>query len=1792
MKTFALFISCLLFAQNLLALNLSATSQISTCSSNGTITATATGGTAPFLYILSGATSGVSPTVSGSYTFSNLQPGNYTVNVIDNDSATATTTISVGGTYQEPTLSCAVNNCSITGTVISGGLPPFTYAISSNGGNSFSLPQTSNVFSGLANGNYVIRVYDSCQNFYPCYAQVIMPFFYFPNYTCSMSGNAEIVVIDTLSMAGAAPFTFTCITGTDTIVNNTGVFSNLAYCDHYVFIADACGRSTSYTIPPCNSFPFYSQIICRNCDAGTLTVEASGGLAPYTYSYQMPTGGYLVNNTGDFSGLPTYLNCYQVEIGDACGRHITQLVSGLEDDYTLDYSCPWSGNVNIYAIPTTCANWVQNYPNNMFPITVTCTSVTPNISITQNSNWGLAQFTGLPLGNHDFTLTDACGEQQHIAVIISPPTLYLYYNSCDSIVVHTFFGNVTYNLYNANGTQLLASNTTGEFGGLTLGKYLVKAFIPDCGEVSLLVTLNLLLNVSNDCTNFTATSLCNSGVVHFELFKKNPVTNVFSLVNSLYSNTGLYSYSNLIQSSYYQLVATDTTTGVFIIYNFYVSPFTLDVSVNCNTVSISPSYPYGNLYSIVDINGNLILLDTLNHYSNLPAGGYYLTGSHNGCINSTQIFFSILDTMPVYCLRPAAYLLNGVAMAGWDLLLDVDYTNSFGWGTLRDSLGNSAYSCWDNGGMVFCSLASGTYTLTTNCLSVNINIPQPIIPNFQVNSIAVCPNLGKISISDYYSIAQWDSIGTAMGYDICAATSYFELYRNGNLVGNTNASPTGTTTFSNLQLGLTYTLFVYPYWGINCGFPSPIDTFYITLPYYARPDLTATYGAICAGSPTASIVASVMGGSPPYTFQIINPPINNPIITTNNNCTFANLSAGNYTIQVYDNCGISSDFSTSVGGLAFVPQYTRYCNGTLQLYAPNISNATYTWTDANGNVVGTTYHPIIADMGAQNYAVSIVVNNCSANAILSVPAQTTANVVANAGANMQVYSNSATLNATPAPINATATWAQIVPSSGNTTFSNLNSANSNISVSQFPGTYNYVWIVDGGVGSCVDKDTVSVNFIDCSLVSPLNVNVITYKISCAGNAALHDGGALAVATGGLGAYSYSWSNSSTNNYVSGLYAGTYTLTVTDVTGCAPPIMTNVVIDTNPLLVANAYEIQQIDCYGMNTGAAYAAITGGTFPYHYTWNTIPPQNNDVAINLYSGIYTVNVQDARNCIATDTVFIHSAPEIITNAQIDSVKCFGGNDGNILVSASGGLGNLTYSWEVGIQSNQLQGLIAGEYVLFITDSVGCAKIDTFSIEQAATLSLSLTPINVKCFGESSGAILPNITGGVSPYSYSWSNNQQSPNLTNVPIGVYSLAISDYHGCQDSATISLTQPSPLSSILAQTDAKCFGENSGTANISVSGGTQPYAYSWSNGQISSNVNDLLSGNYIVFVKDSNNCVISDTAHISQPSALNISVKQDSSKVLCYGENKGVAISTISGGTMPYLYEWDNGETTAIAQNLSAGAHHLLITDAHNCQDSLLFNIHASPPILIKLMNTETAFCNFANGAALVSVSGGNGNFTYSWDCQPPQNTLALQNILGGIYHIYATDIQGCQNNLAVSVPNIPPPASLFSSTPDNNSLIFEHDNLILFQNQSTGAVAYSWNFGDNSTSNAINPTHNYEFADNYTVTLTSFDARNACPTTFSLTYSILPNGKAFIPNSFSPNGDAINDVFLVMGTGIEELHISIFDRWGKIMAHLSSPSDIWDGKDAPEGTYTYKAIISLNDGSILERGGTITLLR
>jgi len=807
---------------------------------------------------------------------------------------------------------------------------------------------------------------------------------------------------------------------------------------------------------------------------------------------------------------------------------------------------------------------------------------------------------------------------------------------------------------------------------------------------------------------------------------------------------------------------------------------------------------------------------------------------------------------------------------------------------------------------------------------------------------------------------------------------------------------------------------------------------------------TAVTSVLCNGG-TGSATLSTSGGTGAYTYSWS---------TAATTSVVSGLPAGAYTATITDANNCTSTKSVTITQplalLTSTAVTNVLCNGgsgSATITASGGTGAyTYSWSSsATTSVVSLlagAYTATVTDANSCTSTNTIVINQ---PASLSTSTAIT-NALCNGG------SGSATLTASGG--------------TGAYTYSWSSSATTSV-VSLLAGAYTAT-VTDGN--GCASIKSVTIN-------QPVALSSNTAVTNALCNGA--SGSATITASGGTGAYTYSWSTAATTSVVSGLPAGAYTATVTDANGCTS--IKSVAI-TEPASLSTGTAITNALCNG-GSGSATLTVSGGTGAYTYSWSTAA--TTSVVNGLFAGVYTATVSDVNNCISTLSVTITQPAALITSTAVTNALCNGGN-GNATITASGGTGAYTYSWSTA-STTSVVSLLAGVYTATITDANNCSSTKSVTVAEPSALTTSVATTNALCNGGNGSATIT-ASGGTGAYTYSWST-AATASVSSLLAGTYTATVSDANNCSITESITISEPTALASSTAVTNALCNGGN-GSATITASGGTGAYTYSWSTASTTSVVS-LLAGVYTATVTDANNCTSTKSVIITQPTSL--STNTAVTNVLCNG-GTGSATITASGGTGAYTYSWSSTATTSVV-SLSAGVYTATVTDINNCSSTESVTI-AEPAALATSTAVTNALCNGSNGSATLTTSGGTGAYTYSWSTAA---TTSVVSLLAGAYTATITDANNCTNVESVLISQ---PAALTLSVTSSSTAVCAGSSAVLTATGSggTGSITYSWSPGPAGNTYTASP------AITTTYTINILDANSCAKSeTINLVVNALP---------------------------------------------------------------------------------------
>ncbi len=538
--------------------------------------------------------------------------------------------------------------------------------------------------------------------------------------------------------------------------------------------------------------------------------------------------------------------------------------------------------------------------------------------------------------------------------------------------------------------------------------------------------------------------------------------------------------------------------------------------------------------------------------------------------------------------------------------------------------------------------------------------------------------------------------------------------------------------------------------------------------------------------------------------------------------------------------------------------------------------------------------------------------------------------------------------------------------------------NGSITVTPSGGTPGYTYLWDGGstltdsTATGLSAGTYNITVTDnngcksfgsISLTEPdsLNSTIVGINTLCYGSS---DGQAIVSSSGGTGNHTYEWFDTSTNDTITGLSAGIpYYATITDVNGCF--IIDSIEIGEPDSLIINSYTTDAT-CGGSD-GMAYVIVTGGTGSGTYTYNWINSIGTQISITdtanyLSFGDYMVYVNDANGCNDSLPVQIYNlGGGSITVDYINNVLCFGDNDGEIVVTLTNGTPDFTFYWSTNdtvitsSYTDTLSYLAAGNYSVTIIDANDCQADTNITITgPTSALVTTYTVINVSCYGDSTGQIHMNTTGGTVPYTYIWAPNGYTEGdsiYSGLPAGTYSVTITDANACSIiEPKIDVGEPIELTMTLNEFSPACYGDTTGKVEVIVYGGTIPYNYAWYNANWSNVITDsvltnVVAGSYSLTVTDAHSCTVLDIATIYDPTEITVVIEDT-----IEADYTGSIELTVSGGNPPYIFVWSNESTDKDILGLESGIYIVTITDGNLC--TIIDSVEIIIPLIIPTLFT------------------------------------------------------------------------------------------------------------------------------------------------------------------------------------------------------------------------------------------------
>jgi hypothetical protein len=630
-------------------------------------------------------------------------------------------------------------------------------------------------------------------------------------------------------------------------------------------------------------------------------------------------------------------------------------------------------------------------------------------------------------------------------------------------------------------------------------------------------------------------------------------------------------------------------------------------------------------------------------------------------------------------------------------------------------------------------------------------------------------------------------------------------------------------------------------------------------------------------------------------------------------------------------------------------------------------------------------------------------------------------------------------------------------------------------------------------GSLTDECDLGNNFNSTSLeIQSLSLDLGPDLDLCQTNVELNAGN---------GFYSYAWQNGATGSVFIASQSGSYAVTATDGCGLQQSDLVQVALNFAPAII--------------DLGDNYAVCEGETVllnvpnDYNYTSIEWQPTGSVACPNCFSTSAVMQQSMAFNVTARAgacrsdgslSIAVNEVPSIAIDATDGSC----GNAATITATVTGS-GPYDYAWSDGQHTPTIYPQQSGNYSVTATAANGCEATGAVQVNVFPTTEFYASSIAPTCADAANGSIDLTIANGFGPFTYLWSNQATTEDLTGIAAGSYIVTITDANQCIAIATISLTGPPAFTADHTYDLLLCNGQTA-YASVEPIGGTPGYSYLWSNGAITREISSLPAGSYTVTITDATNCTATTAFVLEEPPALEVAVA--ASEIACANGQPGLAAATVTGGSLPYTnYFWSNGATGQTVAIGSPGLYSVTVMDTNGCQATGSVTSELSGGLEVVATQSPIS-CHPDNGNAMdgsiaVTVAGGSGNHAFLWE--NGDTTAARTGLGAGIYSVTATDGIGCQGTATVEL--VEPPlldvVALFMSGSCNGQT-----NGTASATASGGTLPYTYNWGNLQ----VGPMATGLLPGTYTVTAT--DA-SGCNDTDEVEVPLLENDTTNMELSF-----------------------------------------------------------------------------
>jgi gliding motility-associated-like protein len=721
---------------------------------------------------------------------------------------------------------------------------------------------------------------------------------------------------------------------------------------------------------------------------------------------------------------------------------------------------------------------------------------------------------------------------------------------------------------------------------------------------------------------------------------------------------------------------------------------------------------------------------------------------------------------------------------------------------------------------------------------------------------------------------------------------------------------------------------------------------------------------------------------------------------------------------------------------------------------------------------------------------------------------------------------------------------------------------------------------------------------------PVSANIsLVDAVKCHGG---NDGVVSVEITNGQGPFQVLWSNGVSNLQNENLSAGIYSVEIKDDNNCETLLEIEV---PQPAPLNATFEKTDATCELNNGIIQVSNATGGVSPYTYNISGTF-QNQTLFSGLTPDTYQIVIKDQNNCefnVGSTVINMLSFPTAI-NLAVEDAKCGLPNGKVILQNITGGewpiqvqfAGNAYVYQGQSIEFNNLQ---EGNYQINISDMNACVlSKDTSLVNHLGPEFLETSVSPTTCNLDNGCIELGTVVGGngTSVYSLNGSNFSLYPTYCNLASGNYLLIVKDMLGCELAIDLFVPATIPVNANADRiSDVTCYGGSDGEALAMATVGTGPFNYQWSNGENTPLAQNLNAGDHTAYITDIYGCIDSSAVLIEEP--LPLTIVATASEITCAGDSALLSANAY-GGVGNILLHWPHNGSNSnslIVNPLETTVYVVTATDENECVMMAQVLQEVNPLPVFNIISDVEKACT--PSCVNFGLQGNQSAFvSYQWmiadsiSSSNPDPKVCFETPGSVNAYVMVTDNNGCKNTQSVNnlTEIYPTPEVSFTYNPEKPTIL---KPIVQFNESSTHAVNWQWDFGDGFYAYEPNPEYTFADTGKFEVCLEVMSLHGCKNETCEPIY-IKPVYTFYAPNAFTPNGDGNNDEFKLEGTYLTEVHLIIYNRWGEKMFESFDLDKGWDGtyqgRIVQDDVYTWIATVRTFDKTTLQEKGRVKVMR